>query len=65
MKKIFMETNIMLDFHVERPSFYDDVNKIFTYHDGNNIVLGISEFSIANTNYQIIKHKILVKPKKY
>jgi predicted nucleic acid-binding protein len=55
MKKILVDTNIILDLLAKRKVFYDSASKLFSLADQNKIKLYISSLSIANTNYVLSK----------
>jgi len=55
MKKILVDTNIILDLLAKRKVFYDSASKLFSLADQNKIELYISSLSIANTNYVLSK----------
>ncbi len=50
MKKVFIDTNIILDLLAKRKEFVD-CKKIFSLADNNEIELFISTLSIANSHY--------------
>jgi len=51
MKKILIDTNIILDLLAKRKDFYVDSMKIFSLADNNKTKLYISTLSIANSHY--------------
>lgn len=51
MKKILIDTNIILDLLAKRKNFYLDSMKIFSLADNNKAKLYISTLSIANSHY--------------
>ena len=55
MKKILVDTNIILDLLAKRRVFYDSASKLFSLADQNKIELYISSLSIANANYVLSK----------
>jgi len=55
MKKILVDTNIILDLLAKRKVFYDSASRLFSLADQNKIELYISSLSIANTNYVLSK----------
>ncbi len=57
MKKILIDTNIILDLLAKREKFYLDSRRIFSLADNNEIELYISTLSIANSHY--ILHEML------
>jgi len=56
MKKIFIDTNIIIDLLAKREG-YVNCKKIFSLADNNKVKLYISTLSIANTHY--ILHDVL------
>lgn len=55
MKKIFIDTNILLDLFSMRAPFYEDAAQLFSLADRKIIELSISSLTIANTNYILSK----------
>ena len=55
MKKVFVDTNILVDLLSMRAPFYDDSVKLFSLADKKKIELSISSLTIANTNYILTK----------
>lgn len=55
MKKLLVDTNIILDLLAKRGSFFDSAAKLFSLADQNKVELYISSLSIANTNYVLSK----------
>ena len=51
MQKIFLDTNIVLDFLGEREGFYEPAAKILTLADQKKIEIYTSPTSISNTYY--------------
>ena len=51
MKKVLIDTNIMIDLLAKREEFYLDSKQIFSLADNNKIQLVISALSLANTHY--------------
>lgn len=51
MKKIFVDTNIILDLISKREPFYQESAELFSLADKKIIEIYISSLSIANTNY--------------
>jgi predicted nucleic acid-binding protein len=54
-KRIFIDTNIMLDFLGERAPFYEPIAKIATLAEKNKVTLVISPISFATVNYFLSK----------
>ena len=55
MRKLFIDTNIVIDLFAEREPFYDDAAKLFSLSDKNMIKLSVSSLTFANTNYLLQK----------
>lgn len=51
MSKLLIDTNIVLDLLAKREPFYESAAQIFTLADRQELVLGVSSLTIANTNY--------------
>lgn len=51
MKRILIDTNIVIDLLAKRNPFYDGASKLFSLADKNKIRLSVSSLTIANTNY--------------
>lgn len=59
MKKIFVDTNIVLDLLGRRFDFYEDSQDLFTYAIDNNVKLVVSTLTFANTHY-ILKEQLKI-----
>jgi predicted nucleic acid-binding protein len=57
MKKIFIDTNIVLDLLGKRKPFYEDAAKLFSLADRGKVKLYVSSLTIANSNYVLSKLK--------
>lgn len=55
MQKIFLDTNIVIDFLGERENFYEPAAKILTLADKKKIKIYTSPTSISNTYYLLSK----------
>jgi predicted nucleic acid-binding protein len=55
MKRIFIDTNIMLDLLGERIPFYEEAAQLATQADLKKIVLVVSPISFATVNYFLVK----------
>jgi predicted nucleic acid-binding protein len=55
MKKLFIDTNIVIDLLANREPFYEDAAKLFSLADRNKIKLSVSSLTFANTNYILLK----------
>lgn len=56
MKKVFLDTNIVLDLLEKRENFYQEAQELFTYGDKGKVALYISALTIANVHYLIYRH---------
>lgn len=59
MKKVFIDTNIVLDLLGKRIEFYKDSQDLFTYALDNRIQLIVSTLTFANTHY-ILKEQLKI-----
>lgn len=57
MKKLLIDTNIIIDLLAKREPDYADAAKIFSLGDKKQILLSVSALSLANTNYMLLKLK--------
>ncbi|MBA5792706.1 PIN domain-containing protein [Flavobacterium sp. xlx-214] len=57
MQKVFLDTNIVIDFLGERDGFYDAVAKVLTLADKKKIKVFTSPTSIGNTFYVLAKYE--------
>jgi predicted nucleic acid-binding protein len=55
MKKLFIDTNIVIDLLAKREPFYEDAAKLFSLADKNKIKLGVSSLTFSNANYILQK----------
>ena len=55
MKKLLVDTNIVIDLLAKREPFYDDAAKLFSLADKKKIKLSVSSLTFANTNYILQK----------
>jgi len=55
MRRLLIDTNIILDLLAKRDPFYDFAAEIFSLADTNKIELYTSSISIINTNYILSK----------
>jgi predicted nucleic acid-binding protein len=51
MKKVFVDTNIIIDILGQRINFYENSQDFFTYALDNKIELYVSTLSFTNTHY--------------
>jgi predicted nucleic acid-binding protein len=57
MKKLLVDTNIVLDLLAKREPFYSDSAKLFSLADKKLVKLTVSSLTIANTHYTLMKVK--------
>jgi len=55
MKKLFIDTNIIIDLLSRREPFYDESADLFSLADQKIIELNISSLTIANTSYTLLR----------
>lgn len=55
IKRIFIDTNVMLDFLGERKPFYEPIAKIATLAEKGKLTMVVSPISFAKVNYFISK----------
>jgi len=58
-KRLFIDTNVMLDFLGERKPFYQPIAKLATLADKNQVILVVSPISFATVNYFLAKYETL------
>ncbi len=56
-KRVFIDTNIMLDFLGERKPFYESIAKIATLAEKGKLTLVVSPISFATVNYFLAKYE--------
>jgi predicted nucleic acid-binding protein len=57
MKKVFLDTNIIIDLLAKRKPFFNDAAKLFSIADKQHITLYCSALSIANIYYIVFRNK--------
>jgi predicted nucleic acid-binding protein len=55
MKKLFVDTNIVLDLLSRREPFYEEAATLFSLADRKQIALTVSSLTIANTGYVLLR----------
>lgn len=55
MKKVFIDTNIVIDLLSRREPFYEEAAHLFSLADKKNIELSISSLTVANTSYTLLR----------
>lgn len=57
MKKLFLNTNIVLDLLAKREPFYNDAASLFSMADKKKIQLSVSALTFATVNYILSRQK--------
>ncbi|MDP3441685.1 MAG: PIN domain-containing protein [Ignavibacteria bacterium] len=55
MKKVFIDTNIVIDLLSRREPFYEEAAHLFSLADKKIIDLSISTLTVANTSYTLLR----------
>ncbi len=55
MKKIFVDTNIVIDLLSRREPFFEEAAELFSLADKKQIELAVSSLTIANTSYVLLR----------
>lgn len=55
-KKIFLDTNVVLDFVLKREGFVDSARTIFQWHEMGKVQIYVSTLTLANTAYIVKKN---------
>ena len=55
MKKLFIDTNIVIDLLANREPFYEDSAKLYSLADKNKLKLSVSSLTFSNANYILQK----------
>lgn len=55
MKKLFIDTNIIIDLLSKREPFYEEAAILFSLADKKQVELSVSALSIANTSYTLLR----------
>lgn len=61
MKKLLVDTNIVIDLLAHREPFYRDAAKLFSLGDKNKVQLSVSALTFANTNYILTREKSAIR----
>lgn len=56
-KRIFIDTNVLLDFLGERQPFYEPVAKIATLAEKGKLIMVVSPISFATVNYLLSRYE--------
>ena len=63
MKKLLVDTNIVIDLLAKREPYYSGSAALFSLADKKQIILSVSSLTFANTNYILLKAKSPAKTK--
>ncbi len=55
MKKVFIDTNIVIDLLSRRVPFYEEAAELFSLSDKKQIELAVSSLTIANISYILLR----------
>lgn len=55
MKKLFIDTNIMIDLLSRREPFFEEAAELFSLADKKQVELSVSSLTIANTSYALLR----------
>ncbi|MCG9881533.1 MAG: PIN domain-containing protein [Bacteroidia bacterium] len=55
MRKVFVDTNIVIDLLLQRAPFYEEAAQLFSLADKNQIELFVSALTIANTSFTLLR----------
>jgi len=55
MKKIFIDTNIVIDLLSRREPFFEEAAALFSLADKKQVELSVSSLTIANTSYALLR----------
>lgn len=54
MKKIFVDTNIVIDLLSQREPFYEEAAELFSLADKKIVELSVSSLTFVNTSYALL-----------
>ncbi len=63
MKKLFLDTNIVIDLLSRREPFYKETAILFSLADRKKVELSISSLTVANTSYVLLRQLNVKKVK--
>ena len=63
MKRLFIDTNIVIDLLSRRTPFYEEAAELFSLADKKQIELSVSSLTIANTSYVLLRQMDASKAK--
>lgn len=55
MKKLFVDTNIVIDLLSRRAPFFEEAAELFSLADKKQVELSVSSLTIANTSYVLLR----------
>ena len=55
MKKLYVDTNIVIDLLSRREPFFEEAAELFSLADKKQIELSVSSLTIANTSYALLR----------
>jgi len=55
MKKLFIDTNIVIDLLARREPFFEEAAELFSLADKKQVELSVSSLTIANTSYALLR----------
>ncbi len=55
MKKVFVDTNIVIDLLARRAPFFEEAAELFSLADKKQVELSVSSLTIANTSYVLLR----------
>lgn len=55
MKKLFVDTNILIDLLSRRASYFEEAAELFSLADKKQVELSVSSLTIANTSYVLLR----------
>lgn len=55
MKKLFIDTNIVIDILSRREPFFEEAAELFSLADKKQVELSVSSLTIANTSYALLR----------
>jgi predicted nucleic acid-binding protein len=55
MKKLYVDTNIVIDLLSRREPYSDEAAALFSLADKNQVELSVSSLTIANTSYALLR----------
>jgi predicted nucleic acid-binding protein len=63
MKKLFVDTNIVIDLLARRAPFFEEAAELFSLADKKQVELSVSSLTIANTSYALLRQMDSIKAK--